>query len=230
MANLLQLTSSVNQQPGLSGFTPGSFVNPVRPDSSQSSSHASKGASKKGRLYIAPTDSNLIEMTRSIIPNRLVKGGEMTVSTVIRGRMDVEELEKGLGEALDRFQVRPKPVCSLRSVIYSELFDELIRQVTLERPERGLFLLRVRDEIRLTIQNHLEVFRSMSNYGSMKLGEAEVNYMELEDTIKEKKERREALKTRVEELERKLVHIENENSNNRIESMRVYDKYKSKLR
>lgn len=64
----------------------------------------------------------------------------------------------------------------------------------------------------------------------MKLGEAEVNYMELEDTIKEKKERREALKTRVEELERKLVHIENENSNNRIESMRVYDKYKSKLR
>ena len=90
----------------------------------------------------------------------------MTASTESKCRADVEDLEKSLAEALDALQVRPKPVCYLREVIYSELFDELIRQVTLERPERGLLLLRVRDEIRLGIQNHLEVFRSMSNYGS----------------------------------------------------------------
>ena len=56
------------------------------------------------------------------------------------------------------------------------MFDELIRQATLERPERGLLLLRVRDEIRLSIQNHLEIFRSMSNFGSQKLAQAEINY------------------------------------------------------
>jgi len=32
-----------------------------------------------------------------------------------------------------------------------EIADELIRQVTLNLPERGLLLMRVRDEMKLTI-------------------------------------------------------------------------------
>ncbi|GMI11222.1 hypothetical protein TrVE_jg4526 [Triparma verrucosa] len=225
MANLLKLTSSAKQQNSPANFAPGSFRDPVRPEDSESLGHLGK----KGRRYVAPVDSTLIEMTRAIVPNRIVGGAEMTASTEIKGRADVEDLEESLAEALDALQVRPKPVCSLREVIYSELFDELIRQVTLERPERGLLLLRVRDEIRLGIQNHLEVFRSMSNYGSQKLAQAEINYKELEDTIKAKQERKEALITRVNELERKLVRIEDENSNTRIENMRIHDKQKSKL-
>ena len=33
----------------------------------------------------------------------------------------------------------------------SQCFDEIIRQVTLSESERGLLLLRVRDEIKMTI-------------------------------------------------------------------------------
>ena len=38
---------------------------------------------------------------------------------------------------------------------YAQTFDELIRQVTVNCAERGLLLLRVRDEIRMTIAFHL---------------------------------------------------------------------------
>ena len=37
--------------------------------------------------------------------------------------------------------------------------DELIRQATIERPERGLVLLRVRDEIRMTIAAYRTLYQ-----------------------------------------------------------------------
>ena len=40
----------------------------------------------------------------------------------------------------------------MREELFSQCFDEIIRQVTLSESERGLLLLRVRDEIKMTIQ------------------------------------------------------------------------------
>lgn len=39
----------------------------------------------------------------------------------------------------------------MREELYAQCFDELIRQVTINCAERGLLLLRVRDEMRMTI-------------------------------------------------------------------------------
>lgn len=38
----------------------------------------------------------------------------------------------------------------MREELYSQCLDELIRQVTISCAERGLLLLRVRDEMRMT--------------------------------------------------------------------------------
>ena len=159
-------------------------------------------------------------MTRSIIPNKVLKGTEYTVNTSSNGRADAADLQKALDKALETYQVRPKPVCGFREVMFSETFDELIRQVTLERPERGLLLLRIRDEIRLSIQNHLELFRETHNFGCQKLASAEVNYKELEDILAAKLARKEALTTRVNELNAQLAQAETENQTNRINTYR----------
>ena len=47
--------------------------------------------------------------------------------------------------------------------------DELIRQATLECAERGLMLLRVRDEIRMTICAYQTLFQSSMAYGMRKV-------------------------------------------------------------
>lgn len=48
-------------------------------------------------------------------------------------------------------QARETGICPIREELYAQTFDELIRQVTINCAERGLLLLRVRDELRMTI-------------------------------------------------------------------------------
>jgi hypothetical protein len=40
-------------------------------------------------------------------------------------------------------------ICPVREELYSQCFDELIRQITINCAERGLLLLRVRDEVHI---------------------------------------------------------------------------------
>lgn len=46
---------------------------------------------------------------------------------------------------LDDRQARKFGVCPIREELYSQVFDEIIRQVAVDCPERGLLLMRVRD-------------------------------------------------------------------------------------
>lgn len=48
-------------------------------------------------------------------------------------------------------QARETGICPVREELYSQCLDELIRQVTINCAERGLLLLRVRDELRMSI-------------------------------------------------------------------------------
>lgn len=66
-------------------------------------------------------------------------------------REHARDLFKALDEKIKERQAREKGICPVREELYSQCFDEVIRQVTIECPERGLLLLRVRDEIRMTI-------------------------------------------------------------------------------
>ena len=55
----------------------------------------------------------------------------------------------------------------------SSLADELIRQVTINCAERGLLLLRVRDEIRMTIAAYQTLYESSVAFGMRKALQAE---------------------------------------------------------
>ena len=66
-------------------------------------------------------------------------------------RLDVITLQAMLDQRLQERQAREAGICPVREDLYAQCFDELIRQVTLDGPERGLLLLRVRDEIRMSV-------------------------------------------------------------------------------
>lgn len=46
---------------------------------------------------------------------------------------------------------RESGICPIREELHNQCFDEIIRQVTIDGPERGLLLMRVRDELKMTI-------------------------------------------------------------------------------
>lgn len=61
--------------------------------------------------------------------------------------------------------------------------DELIRQVTISCQERGLLLLRVRDEIRMSIAAYQTLYESSVAFGMRKALQAEQGKVDMENKV-----------------------------------------------
>lgn len=92
---------------------------------------------------------------------RLILGNHYTqyVSHKPAEREDILNLTKELDKKLTERQARDNGICPVREELFSQCFDEIIRQVTINFPERGLLLHRVRDEIRMTIAAYQTLYQ-----------------------------------------------------------------------
>ena len=72
---------------------------------------------------------------------------------------------------------------SVTRSLYWLFADELIRQLTINCAERGLLLLRVRDEIRMTIAAYQTLYESSIAFGMRKALMAEQRKAELEAKV-----------------------------------------------
>ena len=78
---------------------------------------------------------------------------------------------------------RPTGLCAIREDLHKQAFSETIRQVILNEPERGLILLRVRDEARMTLDAYKTLYESSIVFGIRKQLEAEQGMSELEVSL-----------------------------------------------
>lgn len=117
------------------------------------------------------------------------------VSSEPATREKARDLFKALDEKIKERQAREKGICPVREELYSQCFDEIIRQVTIECPERGLLLLRVRDEIKMTIASYQTLYESAILFGIRKQLQAESG--------------KEELKKKLQELEKKKIELTN---------------------
>merc|ERR1712139_211007 len=99
-------------------------------------------------------------------------------------------------------------ICPVREDLYSQAYDELIRQITINGPERGLLLLRVRDEIRMTIDAYKTLYDSSVTFGVRKQLQAEQGMTELEEQIAELEEQKKEKENQVLELRNRVEVIE----------------------
>ena len=83
-------------------------------------------------------------------------------------RIDVINLQDELEARLQSSAARETGICPMREELYSQCFDELIRQITINCAERGFLLVRVRDEIKMTIQAYQSLYESSIAYGMRK--------------------------------------------------------------
>jgi dynein light intermediate chain len=94
--------------------------------------------------------------------------------------------------------------------------DELIRQVAINSPERGLLLLRVRDEIRMTLDAYKTLYDSSVTFGIRKQLQAEAGMPEMEASIGELGERKRLLEAQVLALRAKLDVVERRQAERRV--------------
>eukprot|EP01083_Nonionella_stella_P000508 1445_1 len=112
------------------------------------------------------------DILNSILPPReWTEDGQLWVqyvSSVPATRHDVVNLQEELDNKLLQRKARETGICPIREELYAQCFDELIRQITINCAERGLLLLRIRDEIRMTISSYQSLYESSIAYGMRK--------------------------------------------------------------
>lgn len=92
-----------------------------------------------------------------------------------------ESLDKKLAER----KARETGICAVREELYGQCMDELIRHVALDGPERGLLLMRTRDELRMTTDSYKTLFASSVVFGIKKQLRAEQGIPALEEQVAE---------------------------------------------
>jgi hypothetical protein len=141
------------------------------------------------------------DVLNSVLPPRKWEDDGSTwvqyVSAVPSSRLDVIALQEQLDLKLTQRQSRETGICPVRRELYTEAFDELIRHVTINCAERGLLLLRVRDEIKMTIAAYQTLYESSVSFGMRKALQAEQGKMDLEKRIVEVEEEKKGLEGQV---------------------------------
>ncbi|CAM9397760.1 unnamed protein product [Phaeothamnion confervicola] len=156
--------------------------------------------------------SQLDDMLNSMLPPREWTEETGTwmqrVSKAPATRLDVISLQERLDKRLIERQARETGICPVREDLYAQAFDELIRQVTLDGPERGLLCMRVRDEINMTIDAYKTLYDSSVTFGVKKQLQAEHGTADTEAAAEQLAAGKAALELKVAELRNRLEAIE----------------------
>ena len=73
-------------------------------------------------------------------------------------KADVVNLQENLDRRLQTEQARETGICPIREKLYTECFDELIRQITLNCLERGILLTRIKKELNMTVNSYQSLY------------------------------------------------------------------------
>ena len=129
-------------------------------------------------------------------------------------KADVVNLQENLDRRLQTEQARETGICPIREKLYTECFDELIRQITLNCLERGILLTRIKKELNMTINSYQSLYESSIAYGIRTLLLAEEEKKKIYDEIGKIEKECEDLEVEIQEIDYKLKdHKETDDKN-----------------
>ncbi|KAI8044367.1 putative inner dynein arm light chain, axonemal [Drosophila gunungcola] len=156
------------------------------------------------------------EILNSILPPRCwEEDGQLwqqSVSSTPATRQDVINLQEMLDTRLQQTQARETGICPVRRELYSQCFDEIIRQVTINCSERGLLLLRIRDEIAMSMEAYETLYCSSVAFGMRKALQAHEEKEMLRDRVKTLEQDKEALEEIIADMKLKQEQAERRNA------------------
>lgn len=190
------------------------YDNPILVSTSLNAQKGGKG--KKGsKAPLAPlekagTTRNEDYLNSILPPREFTQDGQLWVSYVSptpATRVDVITLQDNLDQRFQARQGRETGICPIREELYSQCFDELIRQITINCAERGFLLVRVRDEIKMTIQAYQTLYESSIAYGMRKALMAEQKKNEMQTNITQLRQACDELEQEVQRLDQAIIDL-----------------------
>lgn len=184
----------------------------------------SKGARDKRRKAeeeIDPVVTNIQVILNSILPPLEYKKGSQHYKEYVlctpATKADVIALQRELDNKLQVRRARETGICPVREELYAQCFDELIRQITIICSHRGLLLVRVRDEMRMTIQAYQTLYESALAFGMRFALKGEQQRAWRQQQERELDIENERLEDEVRDLEEKIQMLEEADAKTREE-------------
>lgn len=181
--------------------------------SEKKSKNASTGAGGAASTGLGKKNTSQTEdILNSILPPKeWTDDGQLWVqyvSSTPATRLDIINLQEQLDLKLQQRQARETGICPVREELYAQVFDELIRQVTINCAERGLLLLRVRDEVRMTTAAYQTLYESSIAFGMRKALTAEQKKIDLQAVATQLENEKAELESQIDDLKVRCESIE----------------------
>ena len=177
----------------------------------------------------ATTEEQDEQLTREVLnemlpPARFTEDGQTLikfVSIAPATRSDVVKLQTQLDALLQQRKARNTGICPIRSELYAQCFDEIIRQITIDCSARGKLLVRVRDELRTTIQSYQSLYESAIAWGMRKVIKVEQTKDKIEEENQTLREEKRSLELKVQDLQQKISFLDKNSAEVRAERERA---------
>ncbi|KAH0791603.1 33 kDa inner dynein arm light chain, axonemal [Histomonas meleagridis] len=145
-------------------------------------------------------------------PREFTENGQHLIQYVSSSpatRSDTLQLQKQLDQQLQQKKAKENGICPIRSELYRQCFDEIIRETTIDCSARGILLGKIRDEMQSTISAYRSLYESALTYGMRKAMQNELARNEAIAENESLREQNRVLAERNKELEEKIQEIEN---------------------
>ncbi|XP_022170407.1 33 kDa inner dynein arm light chain, axonemal-like [Myzus persicae] len=155
------------------------FENPILISNNNQTKQDANSVKNNARLMESGDDADDCErqscddVLNSILPPREWEKDGKTFRQCISNKpateINVKKLNEKFDSLLKQYNAKEVGICPIKQELYSQCFNEVIRQVTLNCTERGFMLIQIRDEIQMTIDAYKELYESVLANGIRKL-------------------------------------------------------------
>ena len=118
---------------------------------------------------------------------------------------ELDKLEK-MDKRIKVLEAKETGICTVREQLYSECFDELIRQVTINCLERGILMMLVKTEYENQIKTYQNLYQSSIAYGIR-------SYLIIEEEKKRMNDENEQMEEECDELSSDIEALKKEIQN-----------------
>ena len=148
---------------------------------------------------------NLILPPKKIITNEQLWVQYVSCTPVTKA--EVQNLKEGLDKRIKVLEAKETGVCTIREQLYSECFDELIRQVTINCLERGILMMLVKTEYENQIKTYQNLYQSSIAYGIRSYLIVEEEKRKMNDENEQMEEECETLSSDIEALKKEIEEL-----------------------
>ena len=148
---------------------------------------------------------NLILPPKKIITNEQLWVQYVSCTPVTKA--EVQNLKEGLDKRIKVLEAKETGVCTIREQLYSECFDELIRQVTINCLERGILMMLVKTEYENQIKTYQNLYQSSIAYGIRSYLTVEEEKRKMNDENDQMEEECETLSSDIEALKKEIEEL-----------------------